>query len=55
MKRKHFCFVFLGSSVRSSLQIPHYEDNDVGRNSIDVSSGSISPTNPRLPLRVSRL
>ncbi|CAF0763087.1 unnamed protein product [Adineta ricciae] len=43
------------SSVRSSLQIPNSEDDNISRNSTDASSGSISSTNPRLPLRVSRL
>ncbi|UJR26528.1 hypothetical protein I4U23_007851 [Adineta vaga] len=44
-----------GLSISSSLQIPHNEDNNVSRNSTDTSSGSVSLTNPRLPLRVSRL
>ncbi|CAF3618281.1 unnamed protein product [Adineta steineri] len=43
------------SSARSSLRIPHHEDDNVSRNSTDASSGSVSSTNLRLPLRVSRL
>lgn len=45
----------IDSSVRSSLQIPHYEDDDGDPNAADISSGSTSSTNFRSFPRVSRL
>jgi hypothetical protein len=43
------------SSARSSSQSPQYGDDDADLNGADISSGSTSSTNPRLPLRISRL
>lgn len=48
-------YSLIDSSVRSSLQIPHYEDDDGDPNAADISSGSTSSTNFRSFPRVSRL
>ncbi len=49
-------YLFLDSSARSSsLQIPHYENDDGDPNAADISSGSTSSTNHRFFPRVSRL
>jgi hypothetical protein len=47
--------LFLDLSTRSSLQIPHYEDDDGDPNAADISSGSASSTHFRSFPRVSRL
>jgi len=48
-------FYFLDLSPQSSLQIPHYEDDDGDPNAGDISSGSTSSANLRPLPRVSRL
>jgi hypothetical protein len=48
-------FLYLDSSIRNNLQCSHEEDGDGDPNGSDVPSGSTSSTNPRFPLRISRL
>jgi hypothetical protein len=54
-EKKNRINLFLDSSTRSSLQIPHYEDDDGDPNAADISSASTSSTNHRPLPRVSRL
>jgi hypothetical protein len=54
-RKENVSLLFLDSSVRSSLRIPHYEDDDGDPNAADISSGSTSSTNLRPLPRISRL
>lgn len=47
--------LYLDSSARSSLRIPHYDDDEGDPNAADISSGSTSSMNLRPLPRVSRL